>query len=272
MRYYARNIGDLAAATRGLDLLHRGAYDALLDAYYLRELPLPADARECYLLADARSPAERRAVDFVLTRFFRLEADGYRQKRCDRVLAKYAAKSDKARASAAARWAQCESDANASSEQCERNANASEKPCERNATQYPIPNTQKKPTPPLPAGASPPKSVGSRLPGDWVLPARWGEWAMSERPDLDREAVRRIAASFADHWHAKAGADARKVDWEATWRNWVRREKRMSAKPPDAREARRSASVSDILGAVNHDHEATDHDPRDISGEAVRVA
>lgn len=30
---------------------------------------------------------------------------------------------------------------------------------------------------------------------------------------------------FADHWRAKPGADGRKADWLATWRNWVRRER-----------------------------------------------
>ena len=46
---------------------------------------------------------------------------------------------------------------------------------------------------------------------------------MQERPDLSAEDVRREAECFADYWHAKAGADARKADWLATWRNWVRR-------------------------------------------------
>jgi hypothetical protein len=30
-------------------------------------------------------------------------------------------------------------------------------------------------------------------------------------------------AKFRDHWTARAGAGARKADWEATWRNWARR-------------------------------------------------
>lgn len=67
------------------------------------------------------------------------------------------------------------------------------------------------------SGASP---TGSRLPADWSLPADWREWAKAERSDLD---VGREAASFADYWHGLAGAKARKADWEATWRNWIRR-------------------------------------------------
>lgn len=30
-------------------------------------------------------------------------------------------------------------------------------------------------------------------------------------------------AKFRDFWAAKTGADATKADWQATWRNWVRR-------------------------------------------------
>ena len=65
--------------------------------------------------------------------------------------------------------------------------------------------------------------TATRLPAGWVLPKAWGDWAMQERPDLSAEDVRREAECFADYWHAKAGADARKADWLATWRNWVRR-------------------------------------------------
>ena len=63
---------------------------------------------------------------------------------------------------------------------------------------------------------------GSRLPIDWVLPDDWAAWASQTRKDLDpHETSRR----FADYWHGVAGAKARKVDWLATWRNWVRAEK-----------------------------------------------
>jgi hypothetical protein len=31
------------------------------------------------------------------------------------------------------------------------------------------------------------------------------------------------AEKFRDHWHAMAGADGRKADWSAVWRNWIRR-------------------------------------------------
>ncbi len=66
---------------------------------------------------------------------------------------------------------------------------------------------------------------GTRLAADWALPKAWGEWALTERPDLTADGVRTEAECFRDYWHGKAGADARKADWLATWRNWVRRSK-----------------------------------------------
>jgi hypothetical protein len=79
--------------------------------------------------------------------------------------------------------------------------------------------------------ASPPAATGkaTRLAKEWVLPKSWGDWALAEQPSWTVEHTRHVAEVFRDHWHAKGGADARKVDWEATWRNWVRREGPMPA-------------------------------------------
>lgn len=78
-------------------------------------------------------------------------------------------------------------------------------------------------SPPPDAAPRPSRTTATRLPADWRLPKSWGQWALEERPDLSADDVRREAEIFTDYWHAKAGADARKANWEATWRNWVRR-------------------------------------------------
>jgi hypothetical protein len=57
----------------------------------------------------------------------------------------------------------------------------------------------------------------TRLSPDWAIPDDWKNWAEQERPDLD------IAAEglcFRDYWLGKGTTHA---DWQATWRNWVRR-------------------------------------------------
>ena len=70
-----------------------------------------------------------------------------------------------------------------------------------------------------PKSKEPMPSRGSRLPKDWVLPDDWRAWAVAQRPGLD---VDLEAAKFADFWHAKAGKDATKLNWEGVWRNWIR--------------------------------------------------
>ena len=63
---------------------------------------------------------------------------------------------------------------------------------------------------------------GSRLANDWVLPEDWKAWADKERPDLN---AKQVAEQFKDFWCAKPGKDGVKLDWLATWRNWVRNQK-----------------------------------------------
>lgn len=70
------------------------------------------------------------------------------------------------------------------------------------------------------AKASPQKPRASRLSPDWFLPKEWGEWAVSEGCSVDL--IRSEADKFRDYWTAKAGASAAKLDWLATWRNWIR--------------------------------------------------
>jgi hypothetical protein len=67
------------------------------------------------------------------------------------------------------------------------------------------------------------QETGTRLPADWVLPKKWGDWALEERKDFTPEIVRKEAEKFRDHWHANANRrEGKKADWLATWRNWVR--------------------------------------------------
>lgn len=89
------------------------------------------------------------------------------------------------------------------------------------------------------AKASPKKA--SRLSPDWVLPKSWGEWAISM---ISERSVRLEADKFRDYWTSKAGKDAAKLDWEATWRNWVRsaaeRQSNLPKQSPDPKSERRA--------------------------------
>lgn len=67
----------------------------------------------------------------------------------------------------------------------------------------------------------PASARATRIPDDWTLTGERLEAA--RREGLTTEIAEREALKFADYWKAKGGANARKVDWEATWRNWIRR-------------------------------------------------
>lgn len=66
-----------------------------------------------------------------------------------------------------------------------------------------------------------PKKRGTRLPDDWFLPMAWGQWAVAE--GYAQDVIRREAENFKDYWKARSGPTASKLDWEATWRIWMRK-------------------------------------------------
>jgi uncharacterized protein YdaU (DUF1376 family) len=86
MNYYEKHVGDYLKDTVSLSMLEDGAYNRLLDQYYQTEHPLPAAKSEIYRMARATSAAERKAVDYVVGRYFELTPEGYRQKRCDELI------------------------------------------------------------------------------------------------------------------------------------------------------------------------------------------
>lgn len=57
------------------------------------------------------------------------------------------------------------------------------------------------------------------LPADFELTDERRAYAEAEGIDAER-----TFAKFTDYWRAASGAKARKRDWDATWRNWCRRE------------------------------------------------
>lgn len=76
-------------------------------------------------------------------------------------------------------------------------------------------------TAPQRAASAAPTTRGTRLPAGWQLPRDWGQWAL-EQPGWTEPAVRTEGEKFRDYWAAKPGRDGVKLDWQATWRNWIR--------------------------------------------------
>lgn len=65
---------------------------------------------------------------------------------------------------------------------------------------------------------------GTRLAADFALPDDWMEFAQAERRWHQYEVIAEFR-TFLDYWTAQPGQRGVKLDWPATWRNWVRRSK-----------------------------------------------
>ncbi len=71
-----------------------------------------------------------------------------------------------------------------------------------------------------------PRKRGTRIPEPFLLTAEMRRWGADEVPGLDLDQHTR---EFVDHWRAASGQNAVKVDWVATWRNWMRKAHRWNA-------------------------------------------
>jgi uncharacterized protein YdaU (DUF1376 family) len=206
MHYYQFNIGDYQSHTSHLSEIEDLAFRRMLDWCYLHEKPLPLDVDEISRQIRMRTHSESIAI--VLREYFERTEVGWINVRAIQEMLKVGEKSEKASASAKARWGK-------------KDANALPTQSEGNATHNTLPKTQ---------DTVLKSQRGSRLANDWVLPNEWEYWANKERPDLN---AMQVADQFKDFWCAKPGKDGVKLDWAATWRNWVRNQKAPKMNPAD---------------------------------------
>lgn len=67
-------------------------------------------------------------------------------------------------------------------------------------------------------GKRAPRRTATRIPEDFAPDSTMLAWAAQAAPTVD---VARATEKFRNHWTAKSGKDATKLDWAATWRNWI---------------------------------------------------
>lgn len=67
---------------------------------------------------------------------------------------------------------------------------------------------------------APSKKRGSRITENWLPQTETVQKLKAEFPHIDQKLEHR---KFVDHWLAESGTKASKLDWEATYRNWIRR-------------------------------------------------
>jgi uncharacterized protein YdaU (DUF1376 family) len=215
MHFYPHNIPDFNNATRHLTRVERSVYRDAIEMYYDTESPLPAgDFNRLARLLLCTTKDEKDALQLVLDEFFTLSDGVYIHARCDHEIEKYRSNST---AKARAGKASAEARKNRASTPVEHVLNS----VEQNKNYEIVNNNQEIVI--TPQAATPKKRV-SRLPDDWKPDRVYYDEAKILKPDMTDEWFKSVAHKFKDYWIAKSGKDATKVDWLATWRNWIRRE------------------------------------------------
>ena len=82
---------------------------------------------------------------------------------------------------------------------------------------------------------------GTRIPDPFIVTADMRRWASERCPAVD---VNRSTEKFVNHWRSTT-RNATKLDWEATWRNWLMNDQdRNQSKPTPTERARRTVQLA----------------------------
>jgi len=214
MHYYSFHVGDYLYDTAHLSNYEDLAFRRLLDLYYTSEKPIPNNTHE--VSRRIRMPNQINAVQTVLEEFFMfdMERNCWFHKRCDETIAAYQAKAERNReVGKLGGRPKSNPDANPQKTQVVSKDNPNQEPITNN--HKPIDKENRR---------------GLRLSQDFVFPKEWCDFLIEQRPELNAQ---QTFDKFKDYWIAQAGQKGVKLDWFATWRNWVRNTNAPKVNPAD---------------------------------------
>ena len=105
-----------------------------------------------------------------------------------------------------------------------------------------------------------PRKRATRIPDRFIVTAEMRSWAAERVPLV---VVDESTERFVNYWRAKAGKDGTKLDWPATWRNWLIRDQddRAARKlTPTERAQQTAAAGRQVAG-----RHITSLDPREVT-------
>lgn len=238
MFYFSFHITDYRAATAHLSNEEDLAYRRLIEMYYDTEQPIPVDTQ----WVSKRLRVGSEVIDTVLKDMFELTEEGWRHARCDKEIAHYHQLAERNRA----------------------NGKRGGRP--KTQGENPV-GSQSQPTGKLtnnhrtiePLNQEPLVKAkrATRMTEDFELPVEWVNWVADNKPEVN---ARQTFEQFKDYWIAKAGADAAKLDWFSTWRNWVRRD---IARKPAYQPVNKQAALEERNRAVMAEFLAQDEPPQE---------
>jgi uncharacterized protein YdaU (DUF1376 family) len=216
MHYYQHHIGDFIKDTSFLTNEEIGIYLKLIWLYYDSEKPLPNNLFELGMKTGTRD--NQVVLEGLLEMFFILDEQNkcWNHTRCDKELEHY--KQQLTTASKAGKASALKRAMNKNPTSVEQTLNERSTEVQPTNNQQPLTKNQEK------------KTLGKRLASDFSFPKEWEEFCQTERPELSPV---KTFDQFKDYWIAQAGQKGVKLDWFATWRNWVRSTNAPKQNPAD---------------------------------------
>lgn len=205
MHYYQHHIGDFIKDTSFLTNEEIGIYLKLIWLYYDSEKPLPNNLFELGMKTATRD--NQLVLEGLLEMFFVLDEENkcWHHNRCDKEIEHY--RQQLTTASKAGKASALKRAMNKNSTSVEQALNERSAEVQPTNNHKPITNNQEK------------KTLGKRLATDFSFPKEWEDFCQQTRPELSPV---KTFDQFKDYWIAQAGQKGVKLDWFATWRNWVR--------------------------------------------------
>lgn len=96
-------------------------------------------------------------------------------------------------------------------------------------------------------------SRGTRIAADWTPTD--ADRAIARNEGLSESEVNREALRFRDYWAGRAGSGGVKLDWAATWRNWVRTSAEKLGRTPVSQSATSDAAPSGFYAAFGSEEQ-----------------
>jgi len=216
MHYYQHHIGDFIKDTSFLTNEEIGIYLKLIWLYYDSEKPLPNNLFELGMKTATRD--NQIVLEGLLEMFFVLDEENkcWHHNRCDKEIEHY--RQQLTTASKAGKASALKRAMNKNPTSVEQALNERSTEVQPTNNQQPITNNQDK------------NKRGSRLAQDFFFPKEWCDFLVEQRPELNAQ---QTFEKFKDYWIAQAGQKGVKLDWFATWRNWVRNTNAPKANPAD---------------------------------------
>lgn len=116
---------------------------------------------------------------------------------------------------------------------------------------------------------------GTRIPADFGITPEMGEWGRERCPNVNGRVE---TEKFVNYWTSKSGKDACKLDWLATWKNWMLTAEERAPHPVAASTARPSTTDQRVAQAqalkaqmrAGNGTEPAPAPPNTIPGSVVR--